>query len=133
MYDCVHLEDSYIKFTKSDSDYLWYFIEGLNSIENFNKFFDEFDTICKIEEENESYELTYHNDGNLNSDEILYLIENIIRLCTGYKHTLNLTLKIFDDGQFIKYLIIIDNEIYDVTNKINNLIRFEENNLKIPS
>ena len=125
MYSCVHLENSYIRIGNIDYDNLWGFIEDLNELEYFKNFFYNFGQDYEINQ-NKSYELTYHNDGDLDYNQILNLITTIVQICKRYQNFLNLTIKIFDDGLFLMYIMVINNEIFDITDKINNsLIRAE--------
>ena len=53
MYDCVHLEHSYIKFY--DSKKCCEFVKLINEIDNFDNFFDHFE-ISEHIENNDCYE-----------------------------------------------------------------------------
>ena len=123
MYDCVHLANSYIEFTKVNKTSQ--FIKKLNEINNFLNFFDKFEIDNKIKK-NDRYELTY--DPNLSYSALIQLVNDIISLCKKYKCKLNLKIIIFDDGQILLYLFVIDNKIFDISNDINNNIASFINN-----
>ena len=118
MYDCVHLRDACIKFNSANK--YKKFVECLNSIENYLEFFDCFEVDSKVKK-GDRYELTYH-ELHISYDKVKKLIGDMIDLCDNYGCELNLTIKIYDDGDFLLYLIAKDNKIYDITSKINKSI-----------
>ena len=126
MYNCIHLEQSYIQITNV-ATYKKFVLE-LNAIENFTEFFDSFQT-DPIVKELDCVELTYNPNTELNYDEIIQLVQDMIQLCDiWYRYNLCLTIKIFDDGEFLLYLIVNNNKYHDITNKINRVIKLEKAN-----
>ena len=126
MYNCVHLQNSYIRFC--DSKKSCEFVEEINEIDNFHNFFDHFE-ISEHVENNDCYELTYDGRG-LSSGCIVELINDVISLCKNFNCELNLTIKIFDDGIFLLYLIVCDNQVYEISSRINSQMKYEEKLLK---
>ncbi|ANB51084.1 hypothetical protein [Powai lake megavirus] len=126
MYDYISITTNYIKFTNTKN--YKKFIRKLNKIENFLEFFDEF----KIDDElkkGDCYEITY-GTRQLSYDDMIKLINNIIKCCKKYGNEFNTNIKIFYDGYFILCLIVKNNILYDLTNKINNSIQNIESNIK---
>ena len=123
MYNHIHLEGSDIQITNVST--CKKFVDKLNSIEKFTDFFDLFRTNVTVKK-NDCYELTYNPISELSDDEIVELIQNIIELCNQYKNILSLTIKIFDDGDFILYSIVKNNKYIDITDSINDAIKKEE-------
>ena len=124
MVDLVHLSNSFIKFTNIKKCNK--FVKQLNGIENFLDFFDKFEISADIKK-NDMYELMYND--TISCKAIEELINDIIDLCEDYGHKLTLKIKVFDDGEILLYLIVIDNKIYDIGDKINKYIEHKENKI----
>jgi hypothetical protein len=118
----VHIEKSY--YTTPDVDKINDYVKEINNIPYFKDFFDEFDS--EDMEPRVSYSLTYHNDYNLYTEIIEKLICDIIGVSKKYNTYFNITLKIFDDGEFMTYWIVKDNIIHDLTSTINNFMTAQE-------
>src|SRR5438045_1015958 len=104
MYAYIHLEKSYIIFLDIKKSHK--FVSQLKKIDNFADFFDNFNVSKEIKDD-DCYSLTYKPNSDLSEDSIINLIHKIILLCKKYNYELNLKIKIFDDGQFLLYLIVI--------------------------
>lgn len=126
MPDCVQLQQSWIRLHNLDN--ISNYFNELNNIDWFTYFFDKWD-LSDFDEitEGMAYELTYNcNEHGLSNNTIQDLIKNVIEVSTKYGCIVNLTLKIFDDGDFTTYWIIKDNIINDLTDEINNFIQEKE-------
>nr|WBF70258.1 hypothetical protein [Megavirus caiporensis] len=126
MYDYISITTNYIKFTTTKN--YKKFIRKLNQIENFSEFFDEF----KIDNElkkRDCYEITY-GTRQLPYDDMIKLINGIIKHCKKYGNEFNTNLKIFYDGYFILCLIVKKNILYDLTSQINDSIKNIESGIK---
>lgn len=126
MVDYVHLSGSYIEL--HNLNLLSNYLNELNSIPNFLRFFDRFhfDNFRDPPREGGTYELTYHNDGLLSSDQIEELIKKIVEVSSRYGCFINLKLKVIDDGDFMAYWIVQNNVIKDIAQDINDLMKFKE-------
>jgi hypothetical protein len=122
MYDCVHLQRSAIEFVNAKRSNS--FIKKLHSIKNFSTFFDKLEVDGLIED-GDSFELTYDDKG-LDYNEIRALIEDISKLCNEYGYLHDATVKVLYDGRFLLYLVVHDNLINDITDKINKVMEEEE-------
>ncbi|AVL94304.1 hypothetical protein mvi_944 [Megavirus vitis] len=126
MYDYICITTNYIKFTTTKNSKK--FIRKLNEIENFLEFFDEFEINDELKK-GDCYEITY-GIRQLSYCHMIKLINDIIKYCKKYGNEFNTNIKIFYDGYFILCLIVKNNILYDLTDKINNSIQDIESNIK---
>lgn len=123
--DCIHLENSHIKFGETNTaEQNRKFIKELNNIHNFYKIFKEWE--LTIYKSGESYELLIDDDGQLIMKEILTIITDMVKLSKKYNNQVKLTLKIFDNGIFLAYLIIVDNHMNEISQEVNKLMKTTE-------
>ncbi|CAH6419190.1 Hypothetical protein HVR_LOCUS388 [uncultured virus] len=127
----IHLSRSSI--TINNIDRITEYFHEINTIKNFNEFFDSWKKEDLEESEGDiiegEYELTYHNDGEFSDDEVRNLMEEVIKINGKYGHTVNMTLKVFEDGDILTYWIIRNNIINSIGEEINNLITRRENEI----
>lgn len=127
-YDVVHVQDGALNINNIKD--LIGFLKKLNKINNFLEFFDEWPIEESDYDGEGRYELTHHNNGKLDCDDIMKLLEKIVKLCEKYGQSLDITVKVFDDGMFLMYLYIVENEICDVSLKINKYMSKIETRVK---
>jgi len=120
-----HLENSFIDFLDPR---ITEFVTALNRVKNFTEIFDEFPI-------DHNYELgkAYENTGTMQTYISINEIETVIRetvdVVRRFGNKINLTIKIFDDGGFTLYLVVKDNQTYDIATQINNFMTQTEQNL----
>jgi hypothetical protein len=145
MYDDVYLSECWIEFVnakQSDDpephgpyEKSHDFINNLHCIKNYCNFFDKLEVDGSIED-GDCYILTYDNCSRsayygkgLYCNEIKELMENISKLCNQYGYLFDATVKVFDDGDIVLYLIVHDNQVNDITDKINKVIEEEKSKI----
>lgn len=131
MSDYVILKESMITFnSRKNHDQ---FIKQLNDIKYFLDFFDCLQIGNKIKK-GDNYELTYHADHSceLGASQLYKLITRIIHLCKKYNNSLSITMISFNDTEMELYLVVKNNKIYDIGNKINKSIKKIVDNIDCP-
>ncbi len=115
-YDSVHASDIGIVINGDPIT----FANKLNAIVNFILFFDKWEPFGA--KDGEEYEITYHNDGQLSIDAIEKLISDIVALCETENFIFSGKFKVYDDGEFLMYIIVKENEIHHVHEDVMDAI-----------
>lgn len=121
-----YLSSSFIRVLNHDT--IDDFLSEIDSIPNINKYF-KYEYVSDDIENNRLYEITDVYSGSDPDEEIgvvKEVVQNLIKVCDKHFNQANLTIKIFGHNDFDLYLIVIDNQLKDITDRVRQLLFKEE-------